>query len=76
MITIRNTTKLMIFIYVIVALAIWYYKPAIIFSEDDTKRFGVGYNRTVFNYSIVLMFIAMIIFYLFEIVKSTKNNIF
>ena len=74
MFEVRNGIKYLILIYLLISVIIWHYKPKIIFNEKNTKKFGTGYNKTVFSYHIVLIFLAITLFYIFEIVWSKKNN--
>ena len=74
MFEVRNGIKYIIGIYLGISLLILYYKPIIIFNNNKTKKFGTGYKKTVFSYHIVLIFLAIILFYIFEVIWSKKNN--
>ena len=74
MFEVRNEIKYIIGIYLGISLLILYYKPTIIFNNNKTKKFGTGYKKTVFSYHIVLIFLAIILFYIFEVIWSKKNN--
>ncbi len=74
MFEVRNGVKYLIILYLIISILIWYYKPKIIFNDEKTKKFGTGYKKTVFSYHIVLIFLAIILFYIFEIIWSKRNN--
>ena len=74
MFEVRNGIKYLIFVYLGISLLLWYYKPAIIFDNNKTKIFGTGYKKTVFSYHIVIIFLAIILFYIFEVIKKKKNN--
>lgn len=74
MFDVRNEIKYVVIIYLAISISLWYYKPKLIFNEQKTKRFGTGYKKTVFSYHIVLIFLAIILFYLFEIIWSKNNN--
>ena len=74
MFEVRNGIKYLILIYLAISILIWYYKPKMIFNEKSTKNFGTGYNKTVFSYHIVLIFLALILFYIYEVIWSKRNN--
>ena len=70
----RNGIKYMIVIYSIIAILIYKLKPQLIFSKDKYKKFGVGPNKTIYNYHILLILLAFILFYIFEVMWLNKNN--
>tara|TARA_B100000242_G_C43054660_1_gene493280 strand:- start:3918 stop:4070 length:153 start_codon:yes stop_codon:yes gene_type:complete len=44
------------------------------FKDGQVKEFGVGKNKSIFCYNIVILFLAIIMFYVFEIYWLKKNN--
>lgn len=74
MLEMRNGIDKLIFFYILISLSIWYFKPNIMFDGDKIRQFGLGTNKTVFNFYIVNIFIAIILFYIFEIITLKKNN--
>lgn len=74
MFEVRNGIPILIFFYILFCVGLWYVKPKLMFKNKKMKRFGVGSNKTVFNYQIVIIVSALILFYLFEIVWLKKNN--
>ena len=74
MFEVRNGIKYLILIYLSISLIIYKLKPEIMFDRDSIKKFGIGYGKTVFSYQLVLIFLALILFYIFEIVWLRKNN--
>ena len=44
------------------------------FNENQVKPHGLGKNKTLFSYQIVTIMIALILFYVFEIITAKKNN--
>ena len=61
------TTQLLkiIFIYLFIAMLIIYIRPRYIFNDDGSlKQFGTGPSETLLYYPIVLVLIAVILFYL------------
>ena len=74
MFEVRNGIPILIFFYILFCVGLWYVKPKLMFKNKKMKRFGVGSNKTVFNYQIVIIISALILFYLFEIVWLKKNN--
>jgi len=68
MLNLRISTIYMFSIYVIVSYIIWIYKPSIFFDTNgQIKSFGLGENQTVFYYPLILIFLSIIIFYIFEL---------
>ena len=64
----RRSTVSVIIIYLVVAYLIWHVKPLVFFDEDgDMKTFGLGDDETVFYYPLILIFISIIVFYIFEL---------
>jgi len=74
MFEVRNGIPILIFFYILFCVGLWYIKPKLMFKNKKMKRFGVGSNKTVFNYQIVIIVSALILFYLFEIIWLKKNN--
>ena len=65
---IRRSTIVVLLFYIISAIAIWYSKPSLFFKENgDLKEFGLENEKTIFYYPIVMVFMAIIIFYISEI---------
>ena len=61
-----NYIKYSIVLYLIIAIFIWVKKPCLIFTKNGVvKEFGVGKNKTVFYYPIILVFLSMTIYILF-----------
>ena len=74
MLEIRNGISLLIFVYIMSSLFIWHMKPKLMFKDNKVIKFGIGKGKTIFNFYIVNIFVAIIMFYLFEIVWLKKNN--
>jgi hypothetical protein len=74
MFEVRNSIHILIILYIIICLGIWYLKPTLMFEEDKIKDFGLGNNRTLFSYQIVTIILALILYYIFEIIWLKKNN--
>ena len=71
MLTIRDTLKPYIITYIIISIALWYMKPSIMFHQDGSlKEFGAGYNKTIFYYPVVLIFIAVLLFYVHQLLEK------
>jgi len=71
----RNQLHLLIFIYIIISVLIWKLKPSLMFKDGVMKEFGIGQNKTVFAYPIVIIFFAILLFFLFEIMMLYKTNL-
>lgn len=68
MLSMRSSTVNVIIIYLVTGYLIWSIKPLIFFDEDgDMKTFGLGEDETVFYYPLILIFISIIVFYIFEL---------
>ena len=74
MFEVRNGIKYLIFIYISISVGLYYLKPELMFDNDKVKKFGLGYGKTIFSYQLVLIFLAFILFYIFEIMWLRKNN--
>tara|TARA_B100000902_G_C26486800_1_gene517399 strand:+ start:217 stop:447 length:231 start_codon:yes stop_codon:yes gene_type:complete len=74
MFEVRNSIHILIILYIIICLGIWYLKPVLMFEDDKIKDFGLGNNRTLFSYQIVTIILALILYYIFEIIWLKKNN--
>lgn len=74
MFEVRNGIKYIVLLYILLAGIIYYIKPDIMFDKDNVKKFGLGYGKTVFSYQLVLIFIAFLLFYIFELMWLKKNN--
>ena len=75
MFELRNSTQYLILFYITISLLIYYYKPSIIFNKNKLREFGVGKTKTIFYYPLVIIVIAILLFYLLEIFMLKKNNL-
>jgi hypothetical protein len=75
MFQVRKGIHIVIFSYIVVCLIIWHYKPKIMFENNKIKKFGIGYDKTICNYQITIILLAIILFYIYEIYWMKKNNI-
>jgi hypothetical protein len=66
--------QFLVFIYICISAAIWYYKPNVMFKDNKIKPFGVGKNRTIFSYPIVLIIMSIIMFYIFQLIMLKRTN--
>jgi hypothetical protein len=68
MLNIRFSTLYVIAIYIALSYIIWTYKPQLFFTKDgEMKSFGLGQDQTVFYYPMILIFLSIIVFYIFEL---------
>jgi len=68
MLNIRPSTIYIFIIYLVISYVIWIYKPAIFFSKNgEIRSFGLQEDQTMFYYPLMLVFLALIIFYIFEL---------
>lgn len=76
MFKIRKSINIVIFIYVLICIAIWNYKPKAMFTEEgNIKQFGIGHNKTPYSFPIVIIVSAFLLCYFHEIYWIKKNNI-
>lgn len=74
MFEVRNNIHLLIVIYTVICLGIWYAKPKLMFNDNQVKPYGIGKNKTLFSYQLVTIILALLLFYIFEIITAKKNN--
>lgn len=68
MLSFRPSTIYILIIYLIISYVIWIYKPQIFFTKSgEVKSFGLQKEQTMFYYPIMLVFLALIIFFIFEL---------
>lgn len=75
MFELRKTLYPYLAIYVFIAIALWYSKTPLMFdpTTGHIREFGVGYSKTIFYYPLVLVFVAMILFYIHQISNSSSS---
>jgi hypothetical protein len=73
MFELRKTLYPYLAVYVLIALALWYSKTPLMFDPATGKlrEFGVGYSKTIFYYPLVLVFVAMVLFYIHQVVGNS-----
>jgi len=74
MFNVRSGLSLLIMAYISLCILLWCYKPKIMFNRNKIIPFGVGKNKSIFNYNVTIIFMAIIMFYIFEIYWLKKNN--
>ena len=72
----RNDLNILIFFYIIISLSIWYSKPKYMFRDNKMKTFGIGRDKSIISYPVAIIFLAAIMFYIFEIWMLKKTNLF
>lgn len=74
MLNLDFSTQLIIFVYLCISVSLYFLKPQIMFNIDGTmKKFGIGYNKTIFYYPYVIVILALIL-YIFGQSLSLKND--
>ena len=74
MINFDNYLKYTVFVFLVIAIIIWIKKPAIIFNEDkNIKPFGIGPNKTIFYYPLILIILSIIIYFIFFSIYLRKG---
>ncbi len=74
MFEVRNSIHILIILYIVICLGIWYLKPTSMFNNKEVKPFGIGKDKTLFSYQLLTIILAVILYYLFEIMWLKKNN--
>tara|TARA_Y100001970_G_C14241723_1_gene865326 strand:+ start:2759 stop:2983 length:225 start_codon:yes stop_codon:yes gene_type:complete len=70
MFNIDSKLQKVLFVYVIINIAVYYYKPSFCFDEKGNfKHFGVGEDKTIFPFWLVTLVISLM-FYLYISVKT------
>jgi len=58
--------KYTIILFIIISIIIWIKKPKLVFDTNGNMRnFGIGEKKTVFYFPIIIIFIAISIYYIF-----------
>ena len=58
--------KYTIILFIIISIIIWIKKPKLIFNKNGKMRnYGIGPGKTVFYFPIVIIFLAITIYYIF-----------
>ena len=64
MINFSNYLKYSVIAYLLIAFFIWMQKPSLIFDKNkNIKKFGVGSNKTIFYYPLVLIVLAIVLYF-------------
>ena len=74
MFEVRNGIHIVIVLYIMLCLVLWHVKPKMMFNGSTMKQFGIGENKSVFNYQITIIILAILMFYIFEIIWLKRNN--
>jgi hypothetical protein len=49
-------------------------KPSFIISKDDSiKKFGFEYNETIYSLGVIVVVLAVILFYIFSMIDLISN---
>jgi len=71
MINNENYFKIIITIFILIAVFIWSTKPKFIFTNDgQMKPYGVGVNKTILYYPYLICVIAIIIYIIIYSLKK------
>lgn len=74
MLNLDFSTQLIIFFYLCIAIGIYLLKPKIMFNSDGSiKKFGIGYDKTIFYYPYVIIVFALLL-YIFGQSLLLKND--
>jgi hypothetical protein len=74
MLNLDFSTQLIIFIYICISVGLYFLKPKIMFNSDGTmKKFGIGYDKTIFYYPYIIIIIALVLYIIGQSL-SLKND--
>ena len=62
MIQFTERIKYSIIIYLAISIFMWTQKPKLMFNNNNIKSFGIGVNKTIFYYPLVMIVLAIIIY--------------
>ena len=65
MIQFTERIKYSVFIYLAISVFVWIQKPKLMFNNNNIKSFGIGVNKTIFYYPLVMIVFAIIIYSIF-----------
>jgi hypothetical protein len=68
----------LLLIYIVTCLFLFFKKPRWLIDNDgNLKSFGVGDDKkSVFSYSSITLFLAIIMFFIYNMIKLRKLNMF
>ena len=68
----------LLLIYIVTCLFLFFKKPSWLIDNDgNLKSFGVGDDKkSVFSYSSITLFLAIIMFFIYNMIKLRKLNMF
>lgn len=63
----KDYLKYSIILFLLISIIIWNKKPKLIFDNNNNiKQFGTGKNKTIFYFPFLIVIIAIIIFFIFN----------
>ena len=62
MVQFNEHIKYSIIVYMIISIYIWVTKPSLLFYNGRVKSFGIGRNKTIFYYPLLMIVIAIVIY--------------
>jgi hypothetical protein len=62
MVQFNEHIKYSIIVYMIISIYIWVTKPSLLFNNGRIKNFGIGRNKTIFYYPLLMIVIAIVIY--------------
>ena len=64
----KNHLYLSVLTFVIISLIIYTLKPKFMFRDNRIIPTGLGKNKTIFSYPVIMMLIAVIIYIIFSLI--------
>ena len=60
----NNHVKYTLIIYIVISIYLWHLKPKIMFNQINKKMkpFGLGYNKTILYYPLIIIVIGILIY--------------
>lgn len=64
----KNDKKILVIsVYLLITISICYFKPAFFFEKNNIKQFGIGKHKSIFNFLIFNIFLALFLYYIASI---------
>uniref|UniRef100_A0A6C0EIH1 Uncharacterized protein n=1 Tax=viral metagenome TaxID=1070528 RepID=A0A6C0EIH1_9ZZZZ len=62
MVQFNERIKYSIIMYLIISIYVWIRKPSLLFYNGKVKSFGIGRNKTIFYYPLLMIVSAIVIY--------------
>ena len=76
MLNLDEYLKYSIIVFLFLSILLWIKKPKLIFDSDKKMRqFGTGKNKTIFYYPFIILIIAILTYYFFNMLYLSKKRL-